>query len=202
VAYSALCGSPPFQGSLQQQLKNRRQELVPMEEPPWDTISAEAKEFIRALLRFDPQQRLSIDSTLAHPWLTARRAEAGAPGRRRRVLSNLEQFSHASDFFSICVGSVARQLDHSSLGDIRKVFGLLDTNADGVLDVEEVRVSYATYFGQEISQEDVAEIFSHLDLDGTGRITFTEFSAAGLGERSYTEGQAELLPEDQMSGGV
>jgi len=153
----------------------------------WQQTSNDAKDFIHRLLKCDPKERLAIEDILQHPWLQ-RRPEAVDPAIFQEVLSNLEQFSHAPDFFSMCVASVARQLDHRSLLDIHQVFRCLDTDVDGELDLNEIKAGFMHVFSEgsdEVKQ--VEQMFSRLDLDGTGRITYTEFCAAGIGERSYTE---------------
>ncbi|CAE8687236.1 unnamed protein product, partial [Polarella glacialis] len=104
------------------------------------------------------------------------------------VLRNLRQFSNANQFFSICVASVARQLDHRSLRDVHKVFSELDANGDGVLELSEVKEGFERIYGRESEQyQDVERMFSRLDLDGSGSIDYTEFCAAGIGERMCLE---------------
>merc|ERR1712113_621312 len=67
-----------------------------------------------------------------------------------------------------------------------RTFCTLDTNGDGVLQLQEVQAGFARAFGDDL--ESIAEVdamFERLDLDGTGSITYTEFCAAGIGESSY-----------------
>merc|ERR1719162_2540258 len=110
------------------------------------------------------------------------------PAIGKQVLSNMKQFSTTSQFFSLCVASVARQLDHKSLRDVHKVFSELDTNGDGVLELQEVKAGFEKMFGKNSEQlKDVEAMFSRLDLDGSGKIDYTEFCAAGIGERMSTE---------------
>eukprot|EP00931_Biecheleriopsis_adriatica_P046790 TRINITY_DN26912_c0_g2_i1.p1 TRINITY_DN26912_c0_g2~~TRINITY_DN26912_c0_g2_i1.p1 ORF type:complete len:637 (-),score=123.01 TRINITY_DN26912_c0_g2_i1:52-1962(-) len=191
VAYVVLSGKPPFWGSPKQQLARMKAEQFPLAGPFWDTISADCKDFIRRLLRADEKDRMTADQVLAHTWLRLGEVEPNFQ-LLAQVLSNLEQFSHAPDFYSLCVASVARQLDHRSLNGIREAFWMLDKNRDGILDMDEVKQGFALAFGnigepEAVGEAEVQEIFSHLDLDGTERITYTEFCAAGLGEQSYTE---------------
>jgi len=190
VAYIALSGKPPFWGSAKQQLARMKAEYYPLSGAFWDSVSDTAKDLIRHLLKVDVQARLSADQVLHHPWLEQHKVE---PDFRllTQVLTNVEQFSRAPDFFSFCVASVARQLDHRSLSGIRDAFFMLDQNCDGILDMEELCRGYAMVFHPDdpgsVSEAEVQEIFSYLDLDGSGRITFTEFCAAGLGEDGYQD---------------
>jgi len=187
VTYVMLCGKPPFWGNYQDQLSRMKKESFPMSDSTWSAISDQAKNLIRALLRNNPKDRLPLSEVLAHPWLKNPRGKMDA-AVSKQVLSNLKQFSKTSQFFSLCVASVARQLDHQSLRDVHRLFCELDTNGDGVLELKEVRAGFENIFGKGSEQlKDVEAIFSRLDLDGSGTIDYTEFCAAGIGERLCAE---------------
>lgn len=187
VTYVMLCGKPPFWGSHTEQLKKMKKEQFPMTDSTWQAISKDAKTLIRALLRNNPKDRLPLTSVLQHPWLRHAAPKMDA-AISRQVLFNMRQFSKASQFFSLCVASVARQLDHRNLTDVHKVFCEMDTNGDGVLELHEVKAGFEKIYGKnsEIVQ-DVEVMFARLDLDGSGTIDYTEFCAAGIGERLSTE---------------
>uniref|UniRef100_A0A7S0FVW4 Uncharacterized protein n=1 Tax=Pyrodinium bahamense TaxID=73915 RepID=A0A7S0FVW4_9DINO len=187
MAYVLLSGKPPFYGGPIQMLRNMREERYPMSGTFWDGVPADAKSFIARLLKCTPEERLSAESLLLHPWLARQFVEVDG-AVFGQIIANVEHFSHAPDFLSVCVASVARQLDHRSLDNIYKVFIMLDANGDGVLDLSELKVGFVKVFGE--GSDEVAEVdsmFAHLDLDHTGGITYTEFCAAGIGESSYTQ---------------
>jgi len=187
VTYVMLCGKPPFWGNYNEQLRRMKHEQYPMKDSTWQQISSDAKDLIRRLLKNNPKERMNIDSLLAHPWLSiaSRKMDVQLASQ---VLHNMRQFSNTSQFFSICVASVARQLDHRSLRDVHRVFCEMDTNGDGVLELREVLNGFEKIFGKGSDQiRDVEEIFRRIDLDGSGTIDYTEFCAAGIGERISTE---------------
>jgi calcium-dependent protein kinase len=184
LCYVALSGKTPFWGSTQEQLTRMKHEQYPIEGGVWDTISAEAKDFIRRLLRFCPRARSATDCLLQHPWLVERR-QVVPQNLLVPIMTNLEHFSHKPDFLSLCMASVARQVDHSSLADIRDVFCMLDWNGEGTLDRRKVEEGFRRAFGHV--PEDMSSIFAHLDLDGTERVTYTEFCAAALGDHAFEE---------------
>jgi len=187
LTYVMLCGKPPFWGNYSEQIKKMKMEKYPMSDATWQRTSSEAKELIRGLLKNDPKKRLSLDQVLAHPWLRMA-ATAQDPAVTAEVLANLKQFSNVSQFFSICVASVARQLDHRSLRNVHKVFCEMDLNGDGVLELNEVKSGFEKIYGKDSEQvRDVEDMFRKLDLDGSGTIDYTEFCAAGIGERASTE---------------
>merc|ERR1719230_1493191 len=112
---------------------------------------------------------MSLDVVLSSPWLmTAARANIDA-NVASEVLLNLRRFSNTSHFFSVCVASVARQLDHNQLRDVHKVFCDMDANGDGMLSLDEVRTGFTKIFGPDSEQvRDVEDMFRKLDLDGSG----------------------------------
>jgi len=198
LTYVMLCGKPPFWGIVSDQLKRMQREHYPMHDETWQAVSKEAKDFIAKLLKCDPQDRLTLDGVLAHPWICGDSRAAASDGRAdgamvEQVLSNCRQFGRGGHFYSICAASVARQLDHRSLQDVQKVFTEMDTNGDGVLELREVIMGFERMFGKGSEQaRGVEELFNKLDLDGSGQIDYTEFCAAGLGVGARMTGPEAL----------
>jgi len=71
ITYILLCGFPPFYGNTDQQIfgKILRCEYD-FPSPDWDSISDEGKEFIRALLVLNPNDRPSASQCLEAPWIS------------------------------------------------------------------------------------------------------------------------------------
>jgi Ca2+-binding EF-hand superfamily protein len=195
VTYVTLCGKPPFYGSPMTQLKNMKAEVFPFTKGVWVTASDEMKDFIRSLLKADPKERLKLDELSSHPWLASPESKADITEailtkslEFTRVLSNLEQFSHAPNFFSICCASVARQLDYRSLKHIHEFFCRIDKNGDGFITPTEFKDAFREVFGEDsLEYQDSGETFHRLDLDASGVITYTEFCAGGLGENMFSQ---------------
>jgi len=40
-----------------------------LDEPEWETVSAEAKDLVKQLLMYEPEKRISAKDALVHPWL-------------------------------------------------------------------------------------------------------------------------------------
>ena len=90
VTYILLSGFSPFMGEsdtdtftnivrwkLKETLKRlfQRRVIYDFDEPEFDPISAEAKDFISQLLMKNARSRLSAATALAHPWLAERPQE-------------------------------------------------------------------------------------------------------------------------------
>jgi calcium-dependent protein kinase len=187
LAHVSLSGALPFNGNISQQLAQMREERLPMQGEKWEQTSDEAKNFIGGLLRRDPSARLGINEVIAHPWLTNAGRKQLDETIAEQVLTNMRSFrrrnSHRSRFFAVCVASVAQQLDHRSLQDVRRVFQQMDVDCSGSLSFHEVKSAFEKVFGVDSEQAKGAEeLFSRLDLDGSGKIDYSEFCAAGVGD--------------------
>mmetsp|Transcript_7052 Transcript_7052/g.20038 ORF Transcript_7052/g.20038 Transcript_7052/m.20038 type:complete len:603 (-) Transcript_7052:10-1818(-) len=187
VSYVMLCGKPPFWGAPQDHLRNAAAEKYPMKSGPWATMPEEAISFVRQLLKANPEERMTCADATEHPWLKSEDYSANRECSAE-VLQNLSQFSDQNLFMQFCITAVARQLDHRHLRDIHQVFREMDQNGDGTLSVEEIGSGLRRMFG-EASEEckKVEELFERLDLNGSGAVDYTEFCAAGIGERMSTE---------------
>lgn len=94
ILYILLCGYPPFNGQNDKQIiENVLRGKFTLEEPEWDEISPEAKDFVSRLLKYDPNERISAEDALQHPWIknfaTKERVEASIAAKS---LANLKNF--------------------------------------------------------------------------------------------------------------
>ena len=54
----------------------------------------------------------------------------------------------------------------------------------GVLSIDEIRNGFAKMFGEDSDEvKNALEVFENLDIDGSHFIDYTEFCAAGLGQK-------------------
>ncbi|PVV01366.1 hypothetical protein BB560_004214 [Smittium megazygosporum] len=67
LIYEFLVGSPPFEDLAGNTATYRRIAKVDLKIP--DTISEEASDLIKKLLKYNPNERLSLNEVLEHPWI-------------------------------------------------------------------------------------------------------------------------------------
>jgi len=76
VLYIMLSGVPPFEeseGVLYEQITQGR---YAFDVPAWNEVTPEAKHMVKQLMTVDPNERLTIEQALAHPWLQRPDCEA------------------------------------------------------------------------------------------------------------------------------
>ena len=66
---------------------------------------------------------------------------------------------------------------------LARLFSEINTNHDGHISKDEVKVAFEKYFGNAIDKEDIDKIFNKIDVSGSGQIEFSEFLLACIPEK-------------------
>jgi calcium-dependent protein kinase len=70
ILYILLCGYPPFNGANDKQIiESVLKGKFTLDEPEWDEISADAKDLVKNMLKYDPDKRISASDALQHKWI-------------------------------------------------------------------------------------------------------------------------------------
>mmetsp|Transcript_30127 Transcript_30127/g.56906 ORF Transcript_30127/g.56906 Transcript_30127/m.56906 type:complete len:386 (+) Transcript_30127:242-1399(+) len=70
IAYTMLCGYPPFNGANNSDVHAAvRRGRYRFPSADWAGTSREARDFIRRLLQKDPRKRMNVEQALNHPWI-------------------------------------------------------------------------------------------------------------------------------------
>ena len=73
IVFTILGGKNPFlEDTLHMTLQQIRQAYYTFDAPEWKGISTDGKKFVRGLLTADPEERLTSEEALMHPWMTGR----------------------------------------------------------------------------------------------------------------------------------
>ncbi|KAK3529546.1 hypothetical protein QTP70_032061 [Hemibagrus guttatus] len=102
ISYIVLSGSMPFEQRSQPRLfKAILRGSYSFHGQPWSSISNQAKDFIERLLSVKPEQRMTAEQALKHPWLLNMAACSSNKNLHRPISQNLRQrASRASNYSS------------------------------------------------------------------------------------------------------
>jgi len=200
IIYVMLSGRPPFRpvgaaGANNEEavLRAVTRGVYNFHAPEWQRVSKEAKDLIGQLLVLKPDQRLEAADALKHPWIEGR-----APGADAllsdEAFHNLKSFHTHVTFKKTALAILTKYVDDAQgpAAELRKVFQSMDKDGDGTLGYDEVIKGIER--AGHLTAEDRSHIMMSLDAidsDGSGKIDYSEFLAATLGDRTAksTDGQ-------------
>jgi calcium-dependent protein kinase len=60
----------------------------------------------------------------------------------------------------------------------------MDTNGDGKLSKTEISEGYLNFYGKQLEDHEIDEMFAKVDADGSGEIEYSEFVVATMNEKN------------------
>jgi len=151
--------------------------------PCWKRISAQGRDILGQMLRYDPHQRPTVTMALSHPWLAKSAAGSPEADRLARTLPNaFGAFARAPELRRLALTAAAREVDESGVFPLREVFHQIELACEGALTrpaLEKAAVSLKGHVALVASE--LARCFDAMDADGSGNIDWTEVLAAVLG---------------------
>lgn len=168
ILYLFCFGYPPFNGHSQDKIfaaiRRGRYKF-----PQNTTISPQACDLITKLLLMNPDERLTAEQVLAHPWISA------APDVKieASIIKSIAAFrSHCR--LRKAVGRVlANHMTDEDQQHLQQIFSQFDTNRDGQLGPSEI----AAMLKSINSPESVAEFMKQVDVNSDGAINLPEMAA-------------------------
>jgi len=199
MMYLMLCGSPPFSGRTDKEVRDKaRTTEVRMSGPIWEEVSHGAKETIRRLLSLDPQRRSSAEQVLESDWMRSfvpmgRQISGNRPGTAEvegsrqlapELATNIRSYSKASSLKKAALIAIAQQLPQDIESGLRETFLLMDKDGTGTLPLDEVSRGISA---AGVSQADLEQLKSQMDVNRDGQMSYTEFLAACMDQKKLQE---------------
>lgn len=186
VMHIMLTGLQPFLGkNTEAILAAVQRDAVKYEGPQWKGVSTEAKGLMKSLLQRNVSVRPSAAQVLRHVWFEKQVDATGAELITKVEIDNLKAFSHFHQVKKAALTVVASQLSDSRIEALKALFLGIDENADGTLSIKELKQGLKAA-GVKIPK-DFASVLAQVDTDGSGVLDYTEFLAATLDEKVYSQ---------------
>ena len=182
ILYILLCGKPPYYGNNDAQIINMiRNGKHHYQDPAWQNVSATAKSMIDWMLNKDSAARPSAEDVLQHEWVQMDISEISS---HPIDIGPLKEFTTSSHFKKCAQMIIATRCSDEEISDLAQSFRDLDTDNTGTLSLEEFKAGLSS---QNLQNEEIEAIWDSMDLDKSGRITYTEYLAATLEKSIYQQ---------------
>ncbi len=194
ILYLLLIGSPPFDGENDSEIwKKIINKEINYSDPKFKNLSPESKDLLQKLLIKNPEKRLSASEALEHIWI-----KKYAPHTKvsrvfsRKIYNNLKKFEEKSQFSTAVVTFLTNyMMSDDELKSLKKLFFELDEKGKGVITKEDLFRGMDECFDHKITKEEVEQIFSNIDYDNNGTISFDEFLKAAIDKK-------KILTEEKL----
>merc|ERR1719181_1311776 len=186
IMYVVLCGYPPFYGETDADvLAKVRLGNFSFNAADWKSVSEDAKNLIRMLLKMNPRDRYTAEQALNHTWVKNKAPKAKDVNlSQSSLVDNLKGFRSQNKLKKAALHVIASQLGETQIKALRDTFMALDHNGDGLLTASEMKEGLKQAGLKEIPA-DLQEVLEAVDSDGSGVIDYTEFLAATLDKKIY-----------------
>jgi len=182
IAYMLLSSQMPFYGRKRQHIveqilggkydfRGRR----------WRKIAEPAKDFVRDLLVVDPDERLDAERASSCVWLNKRYSATVRGPEESEILKakdSMTRYAGYTKLKKMALMVIAHRSTCEEIGILRKVFQKYAAKDEGGC------ISYpqfeTAWKESGLPEEDTKAVFDAVDLDGSGRIRYTEFLAATI----------------------
>jgi calcium-dependent protein kinase len=185
ILFILLAGYMPFSGAERVQRKAIEDGNYSWRPERWKTVSAEAIDLVKGLLKKDCSVRLCAEKALQHPFLEKRHCPDTVPEPGDTCIQGaadaLVNFAKASQFRRACMSVMAWSLTNEERAKVRDQFIAMDKSKKGTITLCELKEVLTTQFS--IADDQVKPIFDALDTSSNDEIHYTEFLAAMVSTR-------------------
>jgi calcium-dependent protein kinase len=196
ITYMLLSGSPPFYGN------NDADTLYAVKLGRWSfdeqvskNVSENAKDFVTKCLTRRPNARPSAQEAMKHKWfkLLSLNVEEESKLPSLEIVEQIDHYIKRTSLSKIIMDVVAHTLLPTQIADLREQFTKFDVSQSGDITMADMRTILEQL--DVFKEEDLQTIFSNVDIDQTGLISYHEFIAATVNRQHITEQNMQLAFE-------
>lgn len=191
MAYMLVVGYAPFMAKSEEGILEKiKKGNVSMDGKRWKDVSRECQTFIRKLLQKNPKKRLSAAAALKDPWIRRHAPYRDANAKlSKQLLVRLTSFHAFGQFKKVCRVVMAHVCEYEEKNMLQDVFYGIDIDHSGRIDRHEM-IEVLKRSG--LSTESSEKMFRSIDVDMSGTIRFSEFTAAVMDD-AYSDDMLETV---------
>uniref|UniRef100_M4E0U1 non-specific serine/threonine protein kinase n=2 Tax=Brassica campestris TaxID=3711 RepID=M4E0U1_BRACM len=179
IAYILLCGSRPFWARTESGIFRAVLKTDPsFSEPPWPSLSFEAKDFVKRLLYKDPRKRMTASQALMHPWIAGCK-KMNIPFDIL-IFRQMKAYLKSSSLRKAALMALSKTLITDELLYLKAQFALLAPNKNGLITLDNIRSALASNATEAMKESRIPDFLALLNgLEYKG-MDFEEFCAASI----------------------
>ncbi|CAN7000488.1 unnamed protein product [Brassica rapa subsp. trilocularis] len=179
IAYILLCGSRPFWARTESGIFRTVLKTDPsFSEPPWPSLSFEAKDFVKRLLYKDPRKRMTASQALMHPWIAGCK-KMNIPFDIL-IFRQMKAYLKSSSLRKAALMALSKTLITDELLYLKAQFALLAPNKNGLITLDNIRSALASNATEAMKESRIPDFLALLNgLEYKG-MDFEEFCAASI----------------------
>ncbi|KAL1192275.1 CDPK-related kinase 2 [Cardamine amara subsp. amara] len=179
IAYILLCGSRPFWARTESGIFRAVLKADPsFDEPPWPSLSFEAKDFVKRLLYKDPRKRMTASQALMHPWIAGYK-NINIPFDIL-IFKQIKAYLKSSSLRKAALMALSKTLITDELLYLKTQFALLAPYKNGLITLDSIRLALATNATEAMKESRIPDFLALLNGLQYKGMDFEEFCAASI----------------------
>ncbi|CAA6659467.1 unnamed protein product [Spirodela intermedia] len=179
IAYILLCGSRPFWARTESGIFRAVLKADPsFDEPPWPSLSFEAKDFVKRLLSKDPRRRMSAAQALSHPWI--RNYNDTKVPLDVLLFKLMKAYMRSSPLRKAALRAMSKTLTVNELFYMEEQYALLEPSKNGFISLENIKLVLTKNATDAMKESRVNDLLVSLSALQYRKMDFDEFCAATL----------------------
>ena len=192
IMYILLSQRPPFGGRDDYEImENVKTGEYDLSSSPFDLLSKEAIDLIKKTLTMDPEQRITAEEALNHPWFKKYKSKeifnkVKDKSTIKDLINNLKKYKRTSLIQETALAYLVRHFPHiKDVVNACKLFNQIDHDEDGKITKDELFEGINALYKSKTLKEDIDEIFKNLDMDNDGYIGYEEFVRGAVNKEYF-----------------
>jgi len=192
IMYILLSARPPFGGENDNEIMGRvAYGKYDLSSPPFNKLSKSSLDLIQKLLTMDPNQRITAEQALNHPWFKEFKSQElynriNDRNTMKTLINNLKSYRRTSVIQETALAYLVHHFPQfKDVVNSCKLFNQIDKSGDGKITKDELYKGLAEKYKSDTLEKDVDLIYSNLDMDNNGYIGYEEFVRAAVSKEYF-----------------
>ena len=194
IMYILLSARPPFEGEDDEEImENVEAGNYDLESPPFNKLSKNSLDLLKKLLAMDPEQRITAEEALNHPWFKEFKSQEkynkiNDKNTMKTLINNLKTYRRTSVIQETALAYLVHHFPQiKDVVNSCKLFNQIDKNGDGKISEDELLKGFSERYSSETLESDIDEIYKNLDMDNNGYIEYEEFVRASVSKEYFVK---------------